>query len=127
MAMQMPESGSIRDPRYDAILEESFLAIRRGRDPTQYYHEMRKRNRVYFAPDRNMWVLTGSAEVDQVLRSLSAQLQFAKRMDKQRPDWRSHPANEPQARADKVSLGAAPRAARPMSPQIKIRSRHAGA
>jgi cytochrome P450 len=93
MATQMTESRSIRDPQYDAILEESFLAIRQGRDPNPYYHEMRKRNRVYFAPDRNMWVLTGFAEVDQVLRSPSAQLQFAKRMDKQRPDWRDHPAN----------------------------------
>src|ERR1700722_3323272 len=83
----------LRDPQYDAILEESFLAIREGRDPTPYYHEMRKRHRVYFAPDRNMWVLTGFAEVDQVLRSPAAQLQFAKRMDKQRPDWRDHPAN----------------------------------
>jgi pimeloyl-[acyl-carrier protein] synthase len=83
----------IRDPQADAALEESFLAVRQGRDPNPYYHELRNRSRVYFAPDRNMWVLTGFAEVDQVLRSPLAQLQFAKRMDKQRADWRDHPAN----------------------------------
>jgi cytochrome P450 len=90
---QMTASMPIRDPQADALLEESFLAIRQGRDPTHFYRELRQRHRVYFAPDRNMWVLTGFAEVDQVLRSPAAQLQFAKRMDKQRPDWRDHPAN----------------------------------
>lgn len=90
---QAVASKSRRDPQSDAALEASFLAIREGRDPTQFYHALRERNRVYFAPDRNMWMLTGFAEVEQVLRSPSALLQYATRMNKMRADWRDHPAS----------------------------------
>src|SRR3546814_20807104 len=40
-----------------------------------------------------MWVLTGHSEVDQVLRSPVAQLQYTKRMDAMRPAWRDHAAS----------------------------------
>ena len=63
---QLNASECKRDPQSDAVLEASFLAIREGRDPNPFYHQLRERDRVYFAPDRNMWVLTGFAEVDQV-------------------------------------------------------------
>src|SRR3546814_13944621 len=40
-----------------------------------------------------MWMLTGHSEVDQVLRSPVAQLQYTKRMDAMRPAWRDHAAS----------------------------------
>jgi len=81
------------DPLAEEALEQSFRAIREGRDPAPFYHALRERSRVYFSRRRGMWVLTGLAEVEQVLRSPVALLQYPKRMDKIRADWREHPAS----------------------------------
>lgn len=83
----------VSDPIADEIVEGIFETTRLGRDPSPFYHRLRARHRAYFAAGRNMWILTGHAEVEQVLRSPAAQLQLATRMATVRPDWRDHPAS----------------------------------
>src|SRR3546814_11130134 len=91
MATQQVTAKLCEDPEADAALEASFLAIREGRDPTPFYHVLRTRSPVYFSRRRNMWLLTGHSEVDQVLRSPVAHLQSTTRRDDMRPPWRSPP------------------------------------
>jgi cytochrome P450 len=82
-----------RDAIADGIVESIFTATRAGGDPNEYYARLRERHRVYYAADRDMWIITGFAEVDQVLRSPLALLRFERRMGQIRPDWRDHPAS----------------------------------
>jgi hypothetical protein len=82
-----------RDPEADALVEAIFAANREGRDPCPFYRQLRERHAIYYAANRSMWILTGFAEVDQILCSPAAQLQWAKRMATVRPDWREHQAS----------------------------------
>jgi cytochrome P450 len=96
MSMVMVQTNQpqpVRDPEADAIVVDIFQATRQGRDPCPFYRQLRERHRAYFAADRGMWIVTGFAEVDQLLRSPAALLQFETRMATVRPDWRDHPAS----------------------------------
>jgi hypothetical protein len=48
---------------------------------------------VYFSRNRGIWFITGYKAVEAVLKSPLALLQFEKRMDAVRPDWRQHPSS----------------------------------
>jgi hypothetical protein len=82
-----------RDPEAEQIVNEMLAAVPLGQTPAPLYRRLRERRPAYFSHDRGMWFLTGYAEVEQVLRSPLAQIQYVKRMEKMRPSWREHPAN----------------------------------
>jgi cytochrome P450 len=84
-------------PVYDALAEnavaEMFASARRREGPWDYYRKLRDEAPVYYSRERKMWFITGYRAAEKVLRSPDALLQFEKRMDAVRPNWRAHPSN----------------------------------
>jgi cytochrome P450 len=81
------------DPRADQLVDDIFAATRSGGDPCPLYRQLREKHRCYYSAERSMWIVTGFAEADLILRSPAALLQYEKRMATVRPDWREHPAS----------------------------------
>jgi cytochrome P450 len=82
-----------RDPEAEVIINDMLASVALGRNPAPLYRRLRDKDRVFYSADRGMWFVTGYAEVEQILRSPVAQIQFASRMDRIRPNWRERPAS----------------------------------
>ncbi len=81
------------DPVAEEAVDESLASAARREGPWDYYRQLRERAPVYYSRSRGMWFLTGYRAVESILKSSAALLEFEKRMDTVRPDWRDHPSN----------------------------------
>jgi unspecific monooxygenase len=84
-------------PSFDARAEEAVAEILasalRREAPWAHYRALRDRAPVYFSRRRGMWFITNYRGVEAILKSPVALLDFQRRMDTVRPDWRDHPSS----------------------------------
>lgn len=109
----------------DAVDQMLASALRREA-PWDYFRQLREAAPVYFSRSRGIWFITGYKAVEAVLKSPMALLQFEKRMDAVRPDWRDHASSANVAPFIAFVDGAAHKRIRaPLSPAFAPREMEA--